>query len=259
MPHLSSVTAMFPAYNDAGTIPSMVIMAMQALPALSDDYEVVVVNDGSQDYTAEVLAALGRLYPRLRVVTHARNRGYGAALRTGFASATKDWIFYTDGDAQYDPHEMVRLAEALNVRPDADVANGYKISRSDPLHRVVIGRLYHHFVRLVFGLPLRDTDCDFRLFRRSLLERVPLESDSGTIALEMVKRFADAGCRFVEVPVHHYHRAYGQSQFFNFRRLARTAVQLSALWWKLVVRREHRRPAPSVEPARPAPSDPPGQ
>jgi hypothetical protein len=96
-------------------------------------------------------------------------------------------------------------------------------------------------VRVVFGLPLRDTDCDFRLFRRSIFERVTLESDSGTIALEMVKKFADAGCRFIEVPVHHYHRAYGQSQFFNFRRLVRTAVQLGQLWWKLVVKREHRR------------------
>ena len=234
---------MFPAYNDAGTIPSMVITAMKALDSLTDDYEVVVVNDGSQDYTAEVLAELSRFYPRLRVITHPRNRGYGAALRTGFAHATKDWIFYTDGDAQYDPREMRLLAEALAREPRADIANGYKIARSDPLHRLIIGGLYHHFVRVVFRLPLRDTDCDFRLFRRSVFERVQLESDSGTIALEMVKKFHDAGFRFVEVPVHHYHRAYGGSQFFNFRRLIRTAVQLSHLWWKLVVRREHRRAA----------------
>jgi glycosyltransferase involved in cell wall biosynthesis len=251
MPRLTSVTAMFPAFNDAGTIPSMVIQAMKVLPLLADDYEVVVVNDGSQDYTAEVLEELTKLYPRLRVVTHPRNRGYGAALRTGFAHAAMDWIFYTDGDAQYDPHELALLAEAL--RDGVDVVNGYKISRSDPLHRVIIGRLYHHTVRLVFGLPLRDTDCDFRLFRRDVFERVRLESDSGTIALEMVKKFADAGCRFAEVPVHHFHRAYGQSQFFNFRRLVRTAVQLSQLWWKLVVRREHRRlaAAPAATPAEP--------
>jgi glycosyltransferase involved in cell wall biosynthesis len=218
----------------------MVLMVLKALPQVTDDYEVVVVNDGSTDYTGEVLAELQRFYPALRVVTHARNRGYGAVLRTAFGHAAKDWIFYTDGDAQYDPHELVLLAEA--VRDGVDVVNGYKISRSDPLHRLIIGRLYHHFVRLVFGLPLRDTDCDFRLFRRALVERVGLESDSGTIAVEMVKKFHDAGARFVEVPVHHYHRAYGQSQFFNFRRLVRTAVQLSQLWWKLVVRRQ---PAPA--------------
>ncbi len=254
MPKLPSVTAFFPAYNDAGTIPSMVIMALKALPVVTDDYEVVVVNDGSQDYTAEVLAELAGVYPRLRVVTHPTNRGYGAALRTGFSHATKEWIFYTDGDAQYDPHELIALVDAL--RDGVDIVNGYKIARSDPLHRVVIGRLYHHFVRLVFGLPLRDTDCDFRLFRRSLLSRVQFESDSGTIALELVKKFHDAGARFAEVPVHHYHRAYGASQFFNFRRLFRTGVQLASLWWKLVVRREHRRASPG-EAAAVAPSERP--
>lgn len=245
---LSSITALFPAYNDAGTIPSMVMMALKALPQVTDDYEVVVCNDGSDDYTAEVLAELQRLYPPLRVITHAHNRGYGAALRTGFAEATKDWIFYTDGDAQYDPYELVDLAAALDqAGGQADVVNGYKITRSDPLHRVIIGRLYHHVVKLVFGLPLRDTDCDFRLIRRSLFERVTLESNTGTIALEMVKKFADTGARFIEVPVHHYHRAYGQSQFFNFRRLFRTAVHLAQLWWKLVIRREHLagQPAPA--------------
>jgi len=239
MKKLSSVSAFFPAYHDGGTIPSMVILACHALAQITDDYEVIVVNDGSHDdeadYTGEVLAEMAARFSCLRVITHPANRGYGAALRSGFAAAQKDWVFYTDGDAQYDPREMLLLAEA--VGEGVDIANGYKISRSDPLHRVIIGRLYHHFARLLFGLPLRDTDCDFRLFRRSLLERAPLESDSGTIALELVKKFHDAGAKFVEVPVHHYHRAYGRSQFFNFRRLFRTGVQLIDLWWKLVVRK----------------------
>jgi glycosyltransferase involved in cell wall biosynthesis len=237
---LSSVTAFFPAYNDGGTIPSMVMLALKVLPQVTADFEVVVCNDGSQDYTAEVLNELQRLYPQLRVITHPRNLGYGAALRTGFSQAAKDWIFYTDGDAQYDPRELVNLAAALErAGGGADIVNGYKLSRSDPLHRVVIGRAYHHLVRLMFGLPLRDTDCDFRLFRRAVFERVTLESDTGTIALELVKKFSDAGYRFIETPVHHYHRAYGQSQFYNFRRLFRTGVHLLQLWWKLVIRREH--------------------
>ena len=237
MKKLSSISAFFPAYHDGGTIPSMVLLACKAMAQVTDDFEVIVVNDGSNDdaadYTGEVLEEVAARLDCLQVITHPANRGYGAALRTGFAAATKEWVFYTDGDAQYDPREISRLVEA--VTDGVDIVNGYKISRSDPLHRVIIGRLYHHFVRLVFGLPLRDTDCDFRLFRRSLLERVKLESDSGTIALELVKKFHDAGAKFVEVPVHHYHRAYGRSQFFNFRRLFRTGVQLSELWWKLVV------------------------
>lgn len=235
-PH--SISAFFPAYNDGGTIASLVILALRTLPRVTDDYEVIVINDGSQDHTAEVLEELVRQYPdRVRVIHHAQNRGYGGALRSGFAHARGEWVFYTDGDGQYDPRELLDLAAAL--REDADVVNGYKVGRRDPLHRVVIGWLYHHFTRATFGIRLRDVDCDFRLIRRSLLDRVPLESDSGTICVEMVWKFQDAGARFVEVPVHHFHRACGSSQFFRFDRLCRVARQLACLWWKLVVRGDH--------------------
>ncbi len=164
---------------------------------------------------------LARLYPQVRAIHHPQNRGYGGALRTGFSSATKDLIFYTDGDAQYDPREMTRLWEKMG--PGVDLVNGYKISRSDPLHRIVIGRIYHHTVKMLFGLKVRDVDCDFRLMRRSIFDRVHLEKSSGVICLEMMKKITDAGFAIVEVPVHHYHRAYGKSQFFNFRApVART-------------------------------------
>jgi glycosyltransferase involved in cell wall biosynthesis len=237
MNRLPSVTAFFPAFNDAATISSMVISALLTLRQVTDDYEVIVVNDGSKDHTEEMLAELERLYPQVRIVTHPNNRGYGAALRTGFASAQKEWIFYTDGDAQYDPRELIELVAA--VTPETDVVNGYKIERSDPLHRIIIGRIYHHIVRLLFGFRLRDVDCDYRLMKRAIFEKVELRSTSGTICLEMVKKMQDLGYRFVEVPVHHYHRAHGKSQFFNFPRLCRTAVQLISLWWKLVVKTEH--------------------
>ncbi len=225
------ISVFFPAYNDGGTIPSMVLTALMTLRKLTDDYEVIVVNDGSADYTAEVLEELAARYPELRVIHHEQNRGYGGALRTGFASATKELIFYTDGDAQYDPRELTRLYEAWG--DDVDLVNGYKISRSDPLHRIIIGRLYHWIVKLAFGLRLRDVDCDFRLMRRSIFDTVQLKSDSGVICVELMKKVQDAGFRIAEVPVHHYHRAYGKSQFFNFRRLWRTGKQLLALWWEL--------------------------
>ncbi len=238
MDKLSSISAFFPAYNDGGTIASMVMSVLSVLKRVTDDYEVIVVNDGSSDYTAEILEELGRLYgPQVRIIHHEKNRGYGGALQTGFAAAAKDWIFYTDGDAQYDPRELEALAGGLQA--GVEVVNGYKISRSDPWYRIGIGRFYHHFVRILFGFRLRDVDCDFRLIRRSLFERVRLESTSGTICLEMVKKFQDLGVIFAEVPVHHFHRAYGRSQFFNFRRLYRTSVQLAQLWYKLVVIRNH--------------------
>lgn len=242
---LPGVSAFFPAYNDGGTIASMVVSVLMTLRDCAEDYEVIVVNDGSADYTGELLDELARVHaPRVRVIHHPRNRGYGGALRTGFAAARLEWVFYTDGDAQYDPRQLRRLVAALQAAEregiaPVDVVNGYKISRHDPWYRTVLGRLYHHLVKRMFGFRLRDVDCDFRLLRRAALQRVALRSDSGTICLELVKKLQDAGARFIEAPVNHYHRAFGRSQFFNFPRLWRTGVQLLDLWWELVWRRDH--------------------
>ena len=237
----AGLSVFFPAYNDSGTIASMVIRAVQAASELTPDYEVIVVNDGSGDATPAIIDELARTYPRVRIVHHPTNRGYGGALQTGFRTATKELIFYTDGDAQYDPAELAALW--AKMAPGVDLVNGYKISRSDPLHRIVIGRVYHHFVSLLFGLSVRDVDCDFRLMRRAIFEKIDLSKTSGVICLEMMKKIEDAGFRIVEVPVHHYHRAFGRSQFFNFRRLFRTAIDVFKLWFALVVRREHMKDA----------------
>ena len=235
MPGLS---IFFPAYNDAGTIASLVISSVKIAATLTDDYEVIVIDDGSQDDTPKILDELARIYPdRVRIVHHETNRGYGGALRSGFAAARKDFVFYTDGDAQYDPSEMTLLWNKMS--DDVDWVNGWKISRSDPLHRIIIGRVYHHMVKLLFGLKVRDVDCDFRLMRRRIFDVVRLEKNSGVICLEMMKKFQDAGFRVAEHPVHHYHRSYGKSQFFNFPRIYRTAIDVMKLWWLLVVRKEH--------------------
>jgi glycosyltransferase involved in cell wall biosynthesis len=236
-----SLSVFFPAYNDSGTIASMVIRSVKAAAELTADFEVIVVDDGSADGTADIADELARTYPQVRAVHHPINRDYGAALQTGFRTATKDLIFYTDGDAQYDPAELALLWAKMT--PDCDLVNGYKISRADPLHRIVIGRVYHYIVSLLFGLTLRDVDCDFRLMRRSIFERINLEKTSGIICVEMMKKIQDGGFRIAEVPVHHYHRAFGRSQFFNIRRLLRTGRDLLLLWYALVVRRDHRRMA----------------
>jgi glycosyltransferase involved in cell wall biosynthesis len=262
MPSSSSRTPglsiFFPAYNDSGTIASLVITSLQTAERLTPDFEIIIVNDGSADATAAIADELARTYPQVRVVHHERNRGYGGALRSGFANATRELVFYTDGDAQYDPAEMEVLWNAFG--DEVDLVNGYKISRSDPLHRIVIGRIYHHTVKALFGLKVRDVDCDFRLMRRAIFDRVRLEKNSGVICLEMMKKVQDAGFRIAEVPVHHYHRAFGTSQFFNVRRLFRTGVDVMKLWVALVVRGEHRRnrtaDAPAAAPAgAPGPGD----
>jgi glycosyltransferase involved in cell wall biosynthesis len=235
-----SLSVFFPAYNDGGTIASMVIRTVKTAAELTPDFEVIVVDDGSGDGTADIADELARTYPQVRAVHHPTNRDYGAALQTGFRSATKDLIFYTDGDAQYDPTELALLWPHMS--DGVDLVNGYKISRSDPMHRIIIGRVYHHVVSLLFGLRLRDVDCDFRLMRRRIFERIDLEKTSGIICVEMIKKIQDAGFRTVEVPVHHFHRTHGKSEFFNFRRLFRTGRDLLVLWYALVVRGEHLRP-----------------
>jgi glycosyltransferase involved in cell wall biosynthesis len=253
------LSVFFPAYNDGGTIASLVIAARQTARELTPNFEIIVVNDGSADATPAIADELARTYPEVRVVHHERNCGYGGALRSGFAAATKEFVFYTDGDGQYDPTEMTVLWSRM--ADDVDLVNGYKISRSDPLHRIVIGRVYHYTVKVLFGLKVRDVDCDFRLIRRRVFDRVHLEHNSGVICLEMMKKIQDAGFRISEVPVHHYHRAFGRSQFFNVRRLVRTAIGVGRLWFDLVVRRRHRRAASAertaaagARPARPATS-----
>jgi glycosyltransferase involved in cell wall biosynthesis len=228
-----TITAFFPCYNDSGTIASVVIEADRTLRGLTDDYEIIVANDASTDNSAEILEELRGLYPHLRVLHHSANRGYGGNLRSMFAEATKDLVFYTDGDGQYDPAELADLYVRLG--PDVDVVQGWKIERHDPVHRKIIGRVYHHFVRVWFGLHLRDVDCDFRLFRRHVLESFPLESNSGCITVEMMTRIEQGGFRVVEVPVHHFFRVHGESQFFNFRRVARTLIELSGLWFRLKI------------------------
>ncbi len=232
-----SLSIFFPAYNDAGTIASLAIVAHMTARELTDDYEVIVVEDGSPDHTGELLDEMAGHFPWLKVVHHQKNRGYGGALRSGFATASKELVFYTDGDAQYDPREMKSLWEAFG--PGVDFVNGFKMGRSDPFHRVVIGRVYHWFVKLAFGLRIRDVDCDFRLMRRSVFDKVELTRSSGVICVELMKKVQDHGFRIGQVGVHHFHRSYGKSQFFNFPRVARTLVDLMKLWVELVLRREH--------------------
>ena len=243
------LSVFFPAYNDSGTIASLVISVRKTARQLTSDFEIIIVNDGSADATPDIAEELARTYPEVRVVHHATNRGYGGALRTGFETARKELIFYTDGDAQYNPEELEVLWPQMTA--GVDLVNGYKISRSDPFHRILIGRIYHYTVKILFGLKVRDVDCDFRLMRRAIFDTVSLQNNSGVICLEMMKKFHDAGFRVAEVPVHHYHRAYGKSQFFNFPRLFRTAIDVMKLWWSLVVRKEHlkaRAETVSVEP-----------
>jgi glycosyltransferase involved in cell wall biosynthesis len=244
-----SISAFFPAYNDEGTIGQMVDYMVRTLQAVTADFEVIVVNDGSRDNTAQVLAERQRRYPQLRIITHEKNKGYGGALKSGFYNVTKDLVFYTDGDGQYDPTEMLCLLPHIE---NCDIVQGYKLGRADGLHRLVAGKLYGGLARFLFRLKIRDVDCDFRLMRRDIFDRVQLESDFGFICTEMMKKIQDAGYQFHEVGVHHYPRVYGQSQFFTVRRIAETLKTMLAFrvqLWREALAGGRRVARPRLQPS----------
>ena len=226
------ISVFFPAYNDAATIGSLVTEALNVLPTLTDDFEVIVVDDGSTDETAGQLDDLARSHREVRVIHHAHNQGYGAALRTGFSAAEKDLIFYTDGDGQYDVRELLVLYPLLTS--EVDVVNGFKLKRADNRRRKVLGGLYNRLARLVFLLPIRDVDCDFRLIRRSAVAPLKLTVTSGAICVELVNELRRNGCRFAEAPVHHYPRPHGRSEFFTFGRVIHTAFDFLRLWLRAI-------------------------
>jgi len=228
-----SLSVFFPAYNDAPSLPALLAATFGTLEAHVEDYEVIVVNDGSHDDTGEILEDLCRRYsPFLRVITHPQNRGYGGALRSGFLAAKKEFVFYTDGDGQYDPGELPLLLKLAG--PATGLINGYKLERHDSAHRIWIGNVYNFCARWLFRIRIRDIDCDYRLIRRALLDKIQLTSTSGTICVELVRKLEMSGCHVAEVGVHHYPRLHGSSQFFRLRSLAKTLFELLRLWVKLV-------------------------
>jgi glycosyltransferase involved in cell wall biosynthesis len=237
-PAVESIAAFFPCYNDEATIGSMVNLALVTIDKVGADGEVIVIDDGSTDDSPQVLKDLASEESRLRIVRHDVNRGYGGALLSGFAAADRQWVFYTDGDAQFDPAELELLVRA--AAPDVDVVQGYKLRRADSLMRRMVGRVYHRFVALMFGLKIRDTDCDFRLIRKEKLDLVTLTSTSGTICVELVRKLQDVGARFVEVGVHHYPRLHGQSQFFKASAVAKSLWDLAGFWFSLVLLKRRR-------------------
>jgi len=227
------ISVFFPAYNDATTIGALVTEALNVLPTLTDDFEIIVINDGSSDETRAQLDTLAKFHCEVRVIHHSRNEGYGATLRSGLAAAEKELIFYTDGDGQYDVRELPALYRLLT--PEVDAVNGFKIKRADSIYRKVIGGLYNSLARLFFLIPIRDVDCDFRLIRRSAVTPLKLSVTSGAICVELVYQLHRNGCRFAETPVHHYPRPHSRSEFFTPGRIIHTAFDFLRLWLRAML------------------------
>jgi glycosyltransferase involved in cell wall biosynthesis len=229
---MTTISLVLPAYNEADNIEPMVAEATPALEASADDHEIVVVDDGSADATAEVTRRVIETYPRVRLVQHEVNRGFGAAVFTGFTSATKDWIFYTDADRQF---VLSELENFVPYMAEADLIAGYRAPRRDPFMRVFYGKGWSALCTLLFGYTVRDVDCGFKLFRREIIQELApqIESRGATFSIEWLVRAKRAGYRFVELPVSHRPRVAGSQTGANvnvivraFRELVRFRLQL---------------------------------
>ena len=231
---VSSLSLFFPAYNEEQIIEKTVRDALRAGAAVSDDIEVIVVDDGSRDETAAVVERVAASDARVRLVRHERNRGYGAALRSGFANARKDFVFFSDADGQFDLREIGTLVARV---PEAPAVVGYRIKRSDPPHRLFIAKTYNLIVRAMFGLRVRDIDCAFKLFKREVLGRVHLESNGAFISSELLIKLRRAGVPIVESGVHHYVRTTGYSKGANFTVILKTIRDILKLRAGIPLRR----------------------
>lgn len=214
---ISSLTVFFPAFNDAKILPYLIAKMYDLIPHLTDDFEVIIVDDGSTDETPLLTKILAKHYRNLKVIRHQKNMGYGGAVRSGLKNATKNWIFYTDGDGQYDPYELKKLVAKL--KPGIDVVNGYKLNRQDSLIRKILSICYHFISHTIYKLPISDIDCDFRLIRGSFIKEIKLTSSSGLICLELIIKLQQAGAHFVQAPVNHHARLIGKSEFFRPKHL----------------------------------------
>ncbi|MBI2781039.1 MAG: glycosyltransferase family 2 protein [Chloroflexi bacterium] len=205
---LAALSYFFPAHNEAANLAGLVEEALATLPSLADEFEIVIVDDGSKDATPALADELAAAHPQVRAVHHPVNLGYGAALRTGFAAARFDHLAFTDGDRQFRVADLGRLIERLQAG-SADAVVGYRIQRADPLVRTVYAKLYRLANRIFFGLRVRDVDCACKLFNRAALEGVSVESGGAFFSAELLIKLRARGRRIDEVGVPHYPRTAG--------------------------------------------------
>jgi glycosyltransferase involved in cell wall biosynthesis len=206
-PKLASLSVFFPCYNEEKNVPIMVEQAVQFLPTIAEKFEIIVVNDGSTDQTAAVTKNLQKKYPQLRLVSHKDNLGYGASLRTGFNACRYDWIFYTDGDAQFD---MTELTKFIPYTQEYEVILGYRQNRAEGWSRVLNAKLFKLYIDVLFRVGVKDIDCAFKLMRADLIQNLDLFSTGAFICAEYLYKLKKQGVRFKQLPVKHLPRRYGQ-------------------------------------------------
>lgn len=239
---LAGLSFFFPALNEEGHVEPLTRRAVEVLAPIAERFELIVVDDGSTDATGAIADGLAAEDPRVRVVHHTARRGYGGTVRSGILAATQPYVFFTDGDRQFDPADVVLLLDRI---ADADAVIGFRRKRSDPVRRLFIAWCYNRIVGLLFGLRVRDVDCAFKLFRREVFEAVPLglvRSNGVFFSAELLIRMYAAGLRIVEVGVPHHPRRWGQEKGAPLRAILRTIRDLLSLRVGLWVERARGGP-----------------
>lgn len=233
MEKLKELSVFLPIYNEVKNIRQTFEKTFAVLPTIAEKYELILVNDGSSDNTGEVLKDLSAGRPEVRIITHPKNRGYGAALKTGFYNSSFEWIAFTDSDGQFNFSEIVNFVN-IQRKTDADLVVGYYLRRAVPFYRKLNSYLWQALVFLLFGLSVRDIDCGFKLIRKKVIETIsPLESERGAfISTEFLVKAKKAGFKTVEIGVHHY-PASRVGTGANLNVILKSFSDLFKLWRRL--------------------------
>lgn len=231
MAKISELSVFFPAYNEEANIENTIHKAIEVLKKIAGKWEIIVVNDGSTDKTEEIVKKLIKAEPQVRMITHTPNRGYGAALKSGFYNSRYEWICFTDADGQFDFSDIKKF---LPFTKEADLILGYRIKRADSAFRRLYGFVWNLIAKILFGLDVKDYSCGFKLIKRKVSEEVqPLEAEEKVTQIELLVKAKRQGFRFVEVGVHHYPRKFGQQTGSNLGVVVKSIVDLIKLWQKL--------------------------
>ncbi|MGO9797850.1 MAG: glycosyltransferase family 2 protein [Candidatus Binatus sp.] len=232
---IPGISVFLPSHNEEGNVERVVRSYLAELPRVADDFEVIVVDDGSRDRTGEIAERLAAEDSHVKVVRHHVNKGYGGAVISGIRAATKPYVLLCDGDGQFDPSDLERMTPFV---PEYDVVAGHRVLRADHLIRRINGKAWTVLVRVLLGITISDIDCGFKLFKREKLEGMELRAHGAMISTELMARLAGRGAKVKEVDVKHLPRLTGEQSGANLKVVARAFLELMALYREL---RDERR------------------
>ena len=230
VPIAGSFSLVLPAHNEEENISLVATRALTVLPRFTDQFEIIIVNDGSRDATGRIADELAASDARVQVVHHRHNRGYGAALRSGFDRSTGDHVMFMDADRQFDIADLALLSPFVDA---FDIVAGFRMERNDPIHRRIFAEIFNVTVRILFGVHLRDIDCAFKVFDGALLRSLTLSAPGALINTEIQAKARRQGARMEQVGVHHFPRVAGAATGGSWRVILRAMWETVALWWSL--------------------------